>query len=70
MKVATAKKTFSHSRQERKLPSITLNTGATVDGSLLARNGAVVWDANSVTLAFCAPTPTPVPYAHSNPTIS
>ena len=43
------------------LTSITLNTGATVDGSVLARNGAVVLDANSITVAVCAPTPTPGP---------
>ena len=43
------------------LTSITLDTGATVDGSVLARNGAVVLDANTITLAVCAPTPTPGP---------
>jgi len=47
MKVAATKKTASHSRQKRELKSMTLNTGATVDGSVLARNGEVVWDANS-----------------------
>jgi hypothetical protein len=65
MKVATAKKTAPHARQKRELKSMTLNTGSTVDGSVLARNGAVEGDANS-----CAPTPTSVPYALSNPTIS
>lgn len=43
------------------LTSITLNTGATVDGRVLARNGAVVLDANSITLSVCTPTPGPTP---------
>ena len=70
MKVATVKKTAPHARQKRELKSMTLKTGATVDGGFLARNGAVLGDANSVKLAFCAPTPTPGPYVFSNTNIS
>jgi hypothetical protein len=36
------------------LTSITLTTGANVNGSLLARNGAVTLDTNIVTMAKCA----------------
>lgn len=47
--------------------SITLNTGASVTGRALARNGAVTLDTNSITPVTCAaatpapPAPTPVP---------
>jgi len=37
--------------------SITLQTGATVDGRVLARNGEVVMDTNTVTMPSCASTP-------------
>lgn len=70
MRVATAKKSLSHSREKRKMKFITLNTGSTVDGGVLARNGAVLWDANSVTLAFCALTPTLALFAIADTNIS
>src|ERR1035437_5155451 len=40
------------------LTSITANTGATVVGQLLARNGAVTLDTNTITNGICAATPT------------
>jgi hypothetical protein len=40
------------------LTSITLTTGATVEGSLLARNGAVTLDNNTITEAICLTTGT------------
>ncbi|MBW0091993.1 DUF3494 domain-containing protein, partial [Pseudonocardia sp. KRD-188] len=45
------------------LTSITANTGATVQGRLLARNGAVTLDSNVIDRAGCAATPAPEPTA-------
>ena len=43
------------------LTSITATTGVTVDGRLLARNGATTLDSNTVTRARCAAGTTPIP---------
>jgi len=49
------------------LTSITVTTGASVDGRVLARNGAVTLDTNRITRSTCVaaavatPTPTPAP---------
>ncbi len=40
------------------MESITATTGATVQGQLLARNGAVTLDSNVITNGFCETTPT------------
>ncbi|HEY5516562.1 MAG TPA: ice-binding family protein [Pengzhenrongella sp.] len=40
------------------MTSITANTGATVEGRLLARNGAVTLDTNTITRPSCATVPT------------
>jgi len=43
------------------LTSIAAKTGATVQGQLLARNGAVTLDNNTITNGFCETTPIPTP---------
>jgi hypothetical protein len=43
------------------LTSITADTGAIVDGSLLAQNGAVTLDNNTITTAICSDTTASVP---------
>lgn len=40
------------------LTSITANTTATIEGRLLARNGAVTLDTNTINVPTCAPAPT------------
>jgi hypothetical protein len=43
------------------MTSITANTGATVQGQLLARNGAVTLDTNNIINGFCGLSVTPAP---------
>ncbi len=52
------------------LTSITAQTGATIQGQLLARNGAVTLDTNTITNALCnaAATATPTPTVTTAPT--
>jgi ethanolamine utilization microcompartment shell protein EutS len=51
------------------LTSITLNTGASISGRALARNGAVTMDTNNVSNALCSlgPSPTPTLTATAGP---
>ncbi len=48
------------------LTSITLNTGATMSGRALARNGAVTMDTNTITLPVCTPTAVELLYFRAN----
>ena len=48
--------------------SITATTGATIEGRLLARDGAVTLDTNTITKPTCAPTPAPTPASTPSPT--
>ena len=50
------------------LTSITATTGATIQGSLLARNGAVTLDTNTIINAPCAATPTATPTSSASAT--
>lgn len=43
------------------MQSITANTGASVQGQLMARNGAVTLDNNTITNGICLDTPIPTP---------
>ena len=52
------------------LTSITANTGATVQGQLLARNGAVTLDTNTITNGTCTTIPTPTPTSTPTPTLT
>ena len=50
------------------LTDIHAQTGATVQGQLLARNGEVTLDTNTITNGFCATSPTPTPTPTSSRT--
>lgn len=52
------------------LQSIDAQTGATIQGQLLARNGAVTLDSNTITNMLCPiiPVPSPTPTATPSPT--
>jgi uncharacterized membrane protein YgcG len=52
------------------LTSITATTGATIQGRLLARNGAVTLDTNTITRPACATTPTSSVSATPSPSSS
>lgn len=65
---ATLNTTADFSGNILALTDISLFTGATVQGRLLARNGAVTLDANTITKPTCQVTPTPTPTVTATPT--
>jgi Ice-binding-like len=52
------------------LSSITVTTGVTVDGRVLARNGAVTLDTDTITTSSCASPPVTTAPTKTTPTIS
>jgi len=50
------------------LTSIAAQTGATIQGQLLARNGAVTLDSNTITNGLCAAAASPTPVGSASPT--
>ena len=50
------------------MTSITANTSATIQGQLLARNGAVTLQSNTIINGFCGLSPTPTPGGPATPT--
>ena len=52
------------------LTSITLTTGATVEGRMLARNGAVTLDTNTITAPSCATSTTTTTLTATTPTVA
>lgn len=65
---ATLNTTADFSGNILALTDISLFTGATVQGRLLARNGAVTLDANTITRPTCQVSPTPTPTATATAT--
>jgi len=64
---ATLAKTTSFQGTILALTSITLETGATLQGRALARNGAVTLDNNVISNAACSAAPSPSPSATPSP---
>ena len=67
---ATLATTTSFKGTIMALTSIALQTGATLEGRALARNGAVTMDHNTINSSACAapsPTPTPTPKSTTHP---
>lgn len=51
------------------MQSITANTGATIQGQLMARNGAITLDNNTITNGICLDTPIPTPVVVVTPPV-